>query len=407
MATGAGEYIDIDLGNETQFVLIKNTTNTASWVMVDIMRGMVVGSSNDETLSPDTSNATWANPNHIHPTPKGFRVTSNSSWFNSNGDTYIYMAIRRSMKEPESSSEVFAIDQAPNNNNPRFISEFPVDMSIQKRVTSSGASPDISARLTQGRYMRTGSTNAESTSSTIAEYDFMNGFDDDGDASTEFYAWMFKRAKGFFDVVCYTGDGVAGRTVSHNLGVAPEMMWVKTRDDAEWWAVYSESLGNASGLNLNGEGAIKDGTVPTWWTSTTPTDSVFTVGTASNTNKNTKNMIAYLFATLPGISKVGSYTGNGTSQTIDCGFTTGAKFVLIKSTSVSGDWVLYDSVRGITAGNDPWIKLNDTDAENSGADMIDPDTSGFIVNNETLYGPGANPNRDAVDYIFYSIANPI
>jgi hypothetical protein len=88
----------------------------------------------------------------------------------------------------------------------------------------------------------------------------------------------------------------------------------------------------------------------------------------------------YLFATLVGISKVFSYTGNGSSQTINCGFATGARFVLIKRTDAAGDWYVWDTVRGLVAGNDPHISLNTTSAEVTTDDSIDPDSSGFIVN---------------------------
>jgi cytochrome c peroxidase len=89
--------------------------------------------------------------------------------------------------------------------------------------------------------------------------------------------------------------------------------------------------------------------------STAQTEDYMTLGFGgTSTNESGKNYIAYLFATLPGVSKVGSYTGNGSSQTIDCGFTSGARFVLIKRTDNSNwSWYVYDTARGIVAGNDP------------------------------------------------------
>jgi hypothetical protein len=73
--------------------------------------------------------------------------------------------------------------------------------------------------------------------------------------------------------------------------------------------------------------------------------------------------IAYLFATLAGVSKVGSYTGTGADLNVDCGFSAGARFILIKRTDSTGDWYVYDSLRGIVAGNDPYLLLNSTAAE--------------------------------------------
>ena len=132
-----------------------------------------------------------------------------------------------------------------------------------------------------------------------------------------------------------------------------------------------------------------------------PSSTTFTVGTSNNVvNGTSSTYIAYLFATLAGVSKVGSYTGNGTSQTIDCGFSGGARFILIKSTSTTGSWWVYDSVRGIVAGNDPALQLNSTAAEVTSADAIDPDSSGFIVNQEAT----CSINASGVSYIFMSIA---
>lgn len=112
------------------------------------------------------------------------------------------------------------------------------------------------------------------------------------------------------------------------------------------------------------------------------------------------NAVAYLFATLPGISKVGSYAGNGTSQTINCGFATGARFILIKRTDAAGDWYVWDSVRGIVAANDPHLSLNTTAAEVTTDDSVDPDASGFIVNQVAA----TNINVSGASYIFLAIA---
>jgi hypothetical protein len=135
------------------------------------------------------------------------------------------------------------------------------------------------------------------------------------------------------------------------------------------------------------------------WNNTTPTNSVFSMSTSAAVNASGADYVAYLFATKSGISKVGSYAGNGTSQTIDCGFTTGARFIMIKRTDAPGDWKIYNSARGIIAGNDPTISLNVTGSEDSSYDAVDPDATGFIVN--TNLG-GVNVN--AATYIYLAIA---
>jgi hypothetical protein len=112
------------------------------------------------------------------------------------------------------------------------------------------------------------------------------------------------------------------------------------------------------------------------------------------------NYVAYLFATLAGISKVGSYTGNGSSQNINCGFATGARFILIKCTSATGDWYVWDTARGIVSDNDPHLSLNTTATEVTTNDSIDPNSAGFTVNQLAA----TNINVTSANYIFLAIA---
>ena len=111
-------------------------------------------------------------------------------------------------------------------------------------------------------------------------------------------------------------------------------------------------------------------------------------------------MVAYLFATLAGVSKVGSYTGNGTTQTINCGFTAGARFVMIKRTDSTGDWYVWDSARGIVAGDDPYLLLNSTAAEVTNTDYVDTAASGFEISSTAPAAINANGGS----FIFLAIA---
>jgi hypothetical protein len=99
---------------------------------------------------------------------------------------------------------------------------------------------------------------------------------------------------------------------------------------------------------------------------------------------------------------VGSYTGTGADLNVDCGFSAGARFILIKRTDPgsTGDWYVWDSARGISAGNDPYLLLNSTAAENTSTDYIDPLASGFTV---TSSAPAAL-NASGGTYIFLAIA---
>ena len=128
-----------------------------------------------------------------------------------------------------------------------------------------------------------------------------------------------------------------------------------------------------------------------------PTSTLFYTWGNSSLGDTTVN---YLFATVAGVSKVGSYTGNGSSQTIACGFTAGSRFILIKRTDSTGGWYVWDSARGIVAGNDPHLSLNTTAAEVTTDDSVDTDNSGFIVNQLAA----TNINVTSATYIFLAIA---
>jgi hypothetical protein len=255
----------------------------------------------------------------------------------------------------------------------------------------------FASRLTGTKRLYTNSSNSEGDSGYLT-WDSNLGWGyayGSGDL-----AYMFKRAPGFMDAVAYTGNGTS-QALNHNLSVTPELMFVKIRSGADNWSVYHKDLGATKYLKLNENHAAATAIGP--WQNTAPTSTVFTVGGDVMVNANTHTYIAYLFATLPGISKVGSYTGNGTDQTIDCGFTNGARFVMIKRTNATADWFIWDSTRGIVSGNDPYIVLNNSAAQVTNTDYIDPHSSGFTLTAAAatvngMYNYNGNP------YIFLAIA---
>jgi len=395
----------VDLGFEPQWLMVKNADGTGDWVMVDTMRGFpgayAFGSLYAEMLHAN-ENISEDPEEWFKVLPNGFQLTDSATNINSSGSNYIYIAIRRGTKVPESGTEVFAVDTGSDNS---FIpTGHVVDAYIGGVYNASNTyNYTMASRLTGRAGLITSNANAEiSNWLGTSPFDYNDGMFPQVFASGAGINYSWKRAPGFFDVVAYTGDGVAGRTVSHNLGVAPEMMWVKERSQGNGWQVYHASLPNTSYMQLNTDGVeATSGTGR--WNSTDPTDSVFTLGSDTRVNNSNSGYIAYLFTTLDGISKVGSYTGNGTSQTIDCGFTSGARFVLIKSRG-QGNWIVYDSERGIVSGNDPALFLNTTDAEDSGHDQIDPASSGFTVVYDSFESTLRLTNKSGVDYIFYAIA---
>jgi hypothetical protein len=407
--TGTGSAgLEIDLGFEPQWLLVKASTISGGyWSIYDNMRGLPVGSA-DSRLHPnnsDAENTTFGDL--VTLLPNGFSPSSGSNQINQSGDTYIYIAIRRPMKTPESGTEVFDVNETSSN---QFVTTgFPVDLQLGQ-YTGGGTTYVVDrmrgmSTSTTGtqQYLQTQSTGAEAGGSGSIGF---NGFVQDGFSHTlgsyPQALWSFKRSPGFFDVVCYEGDDVAGRTVNHNLGVVPELMIVKKRSGTGGWGVYHKDLGASAYCVLQvTNAAITNNSFP--WNDTVPTEEVFTLGTGF-TNDPSSTYIAYLFATLPGISKVGSYTGTGATQTIDCGFSTGARFVLAKRVSGAGQWYMFDSERGITATDQDgilWLNLTDQERTESfalGYDQIQPDSSGFKL---TL---GGELNESGETFIFLAIA---
>ena len=375
----------VDLNFEPQWILIKKTNSTGSWGIMDSMRGFTYDGTN-KFLLPDSSsaeidNSLWDIRND------GFNLNSGGA-----SNTFIYVAIRRPHKPAEefAATDLFALDTGANTE-PGLVSDFPVDFSFSKEIPYSNTWY-VGSRLQGQKYMSFASTTTESTRSAIT-WDYMNGFMDSSFSGEQ--GWMFRRAPGFFDVVAYTGTGGTG-THTHNLGVVPELMIVKCRSTGSNWSVYAAPLGNTQLIEIDSSDSARTNSI---WGNTTPTDSVATIGGAANLSGST--YIAYLFATVPGISKVGSYTGTGATQTIDCGFSSGARFVLLKGTTQNNrSWFVFDTERGITttAPTSPFLTLNSTSAE-SASSIIEPDSTGFKI-----IATGAGTNGSGEDYIFLAIA---
>ena len=394
------------LGWEPQLSMVKASSTTSDWIMQDSMRGWNM-SANDATLLANTSGPETVNTERGNPTATGFDFKGGTAF-----QTYIYLAIRRPNKPPTSGTGVYnAIARTGTG--------------AAATVTGVGFAPDLawSAHRDAGNraYMDrlrganiisyTTATGTEISISTdgnkvISGWDVMDGVRVGADGNYglintgggyNFITHFFRRAPGFMDVVCDTGTGVA-HAIAHNLTKAPELIIRKSRGAATQWEVWHSALAATEKLVLNSNAA--KATDATAWNSTLPAATQFTVGTGANVNANAATFVTYLFATLAGISKVGSYTGNGSNQTIDCGFSAGARFFLVKATSTTGNWWVFDSARGIVSSFDPSLALNSTAAEVTSADAVDPDPYGIIVNQEAT----CSINATGVNYVFLAIA---
>ena len=410
----------VSLGYEPQWLMIKGADNTSNWNIIDNMRGMCVGST-DSFLEANSTIAE-SSANWVAPTSTGFQIVSSSSEVNINTGRYIYIAIRRGpMKAPTDATKVFGLSARTGTGANATVTGGQTDDAVLIKNRGSAVGDLFASRLTNTGYLVTSATTAEVAAGvTILQanpWDVMDGVKV-GTTSTitnasanTFINYLFKRAPSFMDVVCYTGTGVA-RTVAHNLTVMPELIIIKLRSTGQnWFAGTQFGATKYSGLSLNSTAASGGGAQNTDYTSATgsnfnyglgaqPTSSVFTTDATTLTNSNTNTYVAYLFATCAGVSKVGSYTGTATTLQVDCGFTAGARFVLIKRTDSTGDWYVWDTARGIVSGNDPYFLMNTTAAEVTSTDYIDTYSAGFEISSTA---PAAI-NASGGTYIFLAIA---
>jgi len=401
----------IDLGFEPQWVMIKDTNASTDWFQFDTMRNWNVVNASE--LKPNTSASEAAvigAYNWLKPLSNGFQITDAATGLNTNTNTHIYMAIRRPHKPASkfAATDLFHPKKFTTTGFTEYTGVgFPVDLAIQ-RAPDDGDSWDVLDRLRgASKYVLFNSTNAEATDTQyeLGGFDLMNGVEMGTASNGQFNGWnpnlhyYFRRAPGFFDIVAYDGNNTSGRTEAHNLGVAPEFIMFKRRTGGtNYWEAYHSSLGATKHINPNADLAAR--TNSNRFNDTAPTASVFTLGDDSNVNASSSTYIAYLFATAAGISKVGSYSGTGSNVDVNCGFSSGARFVLVKRSDSTGDWYVWDTERGIVAGNDPYLLLSGSGAGVTNTDYIDPLSSGFTI---TSSAPAAL-NASGGTYIFLAIA---
>jgi hypothetical protein len=405
--TDGSAVATVTLGYEPQWVLIKNIqTDGNNWFIWDVMRGWTTdGTTGDFYLIPNSSAAEGGGADYGGPNATGFTIRSLQS-----SNQFIYIAIRRGpMKVPTTGTSVFTpLARSGNGSNTTITAGFPVDLALtgnRGAVTRFGAV----ARLTNNRYLVTMTTQLDQISANAYQ---ANTFDSQigvnlgttstltNDSSSSFINYMMARAPGFMDVVCYTGNDVFNRNVPQNLQSIPEFIIVKGRNTTFDWPVYSAPVGFGKYQSLNTAiGASADGG-GIWGNASGHSNTTFQLGNSPAVNGSGNTYVAYLFASCPGVSKVFNYTGNGSSQTINCGFTSGARFVLIKRTDSSGNWWVWDSARGIVAGNDPYIDFNSSSAEITTNDSVDADSTGFVVNQVAA----TNVNVSSATYIGLAIA---
>ena len=250
--------------------------------------------------------------------------------------------------------------------------------------------------------MSSSNITADDTFQYFADFDDANGFTigstngATNQNNNTFASWNWKELAGVFDIVSFTGNGTA-RTIAHNLGVVPTMYIVKNRDTVDLqWRVYHKSFGATKHFALDNIQVVGD--AASVFNDTEPTSSVFSVGTDDAANKNTDNLICYLFAD-SSMSKMGSYSGSGNADGPFIHTKFKPAFIMIKRTDAENDWLIQDSKRYPSNQSVAKVlKANSAVVEGDTANL-DILSNGFKLRNTTT-----NINVSGSTYIYMCFA---
>ena len=204
-----------------------------------------------------------------------------------------------------------------------------------------------------------------------------------------------------YSIINYTGNGTAGSTVGHGLGVKPDFMILRNRPDVTNYIVYHSQL-NTDGQSFLELNETQDGlsTSTTLYNSTAPSSSVITLGTNNASNGNNDAMLVYAFSEVAGYSKFGKYTGNGNADGtfVFTGFR--PAWVLIKSSSSTTHWVMKDNARDtFNVANKTLLANSSTSEDTSGSFSID-----FLSNGFKCRASGIHVNGSGGTYVYFAFA---
>ena len=396
----------VDLGWEPQWILLRKAYEANNWSIYDKMRGILTGYG-DQLLSANTTSAeTQTGTDIISVTSTGFKLSISSH----SNDTYIYMAIRSVDgyvgKPAEAGTDVFAMDTGAGSSTiPNFDSGFPVDFAFSRDIDTVDNWYTF-ARPTGPGFLYMQGNGTESDSNDWA-WDSNVGWQKAASWGSDKQSWMFKRGQGF-DVLTWDGSG-ANRFMPHSMNKKPEMMIVKSRaTSGRNWMTYHKGMNGGINpedyymdLNQNGQNWTESGTL---WNDTQPTSTGISLGTSAGVNGSGETYLGLLFASVDGISQCGYYDGSNSEITItfdNGGFS--PRFVIIKRTESSGDWITLDTRRGWgTTGpvNDCTLALNTNTVQYcSTYDWGSPTSTGM-----RLGGGSGYTNTAGGKYIYYAHA---
>jgi hypothetical protein len=396
--TTSGGIARVELGFEPQFILMKALNITGSWLVLDSVRGINnLASGADQRLVLGDTTAETATS----------QISTDSNGFSGEGlssaSRYIYMAIRKPIApKPTNGLQVFAQSSFTGTAGATAMTYpgWSPDMVWGKNVSGATAFAFYNRQrgFNNAPFMTPSATSAAIADSTgLTTAAAPDGYTAGGgrlNPSATDINYAFKRAVGFFDIVTFNGDSAGDRSLAHQLGAKPELVMLKAMTAAgEWYVTSSTYVPEQTAYStLSSSAAMVSSGAPN--VVDADANYVFThQGGGAPYLNNTLNVKyeVMLFGSVPGVSKVGVYYGNGSTvgKNIECGFANGARFVMIKRLDASGSWLVFDTARGIVSGaSNVALQLNTTGSINS-ANTINPYSPGFSVK------VGASPETNA------------
>jgi len=437
---GGGLYVEC--GFKPAMVIVKGDA-TASWQIIDNKRG------DDVALFPDsTSLENERSDRQILFVQSGFLVQGNDGNINSSGVNYHFIAFASNLAvdadykalntanlpapDIADGSDYFnTILWAGDNANPRTLTGvgFQPDWVWLKDRTQSTNHRLVDAVRGAGNTLKSNNTSSETSSEvagTITAFT-SDGFTVEGTSTVEgvnlsgdnFVAWNWlaggsgssntdgsitstvsANPTAGFSIVSYTGNNTAGATVGHGLGVAPDLIITKNRDNSSaYWATFHHSSGTSKKLYLNDPQAPD---TASGWIGVSSTLITWNQNNANNVNENGSDFICYCFAEVEGYSKFGSYAGNGSSNGpfVYTGFK--PAWLMVKKDASSTEWKIYD------AGREPYNVISARLAANTSASELSGNAQeiDFVSNGFKFRGTNGDQNSSGTFYYVAFASNP-
>jgi hypothetical protein len=424
--TGTGAENSIVTGFEPQFVMIKRTDSTGDWFIYDNERDTenprAVGLYANLSLAEFDTNSSDGYLD-VYFYSNGFTLDATYAGANASGGTYIYLAIAA---DPDTTTPTVenSFDVVTYTGDGTTSQIIDVDFKpylVWVKARGLAQAPNIFDSIRGGELMRTSLTSASAG-------DYIDYIDDGfqfkvtdagwNQSSQNYVAWCWKagdhddnlpqintegsidsvvsvNAEAGFSIVKYRGTASVGATVGHGLSSTPELYIIKETSAADDWMVVAKIGSSYQRGKLQTTDAFS--TAMSGVTNNVdPTSTVITLGNSGSVNQSGQDYIGYFFHSVSGYQKIGSYTGQTGSVSVTTGFQ--PRFVLIKktNTSTNGDWSIFDSNR-MTSTTEGQLLPNRNYAESTRTGLIDFDSNGFTINNNTV--GQINTNGDSYIYL--------